>query len=453
MAKFLANVIKPIEKYYSNHTLTDTFDFVDKLRGAKVTDTMNTCLASLDIVSLFTNVPIDFCLQIIKNAVTTMNVTIDFDIDLLIDLLRLCVCDVQFLFNGAYYRQTDGVAMGSPLGPILANICVGFIEAQVNVSDMAGIVFYGRYVDDIFVVAKNYESITTLAHALNSVHENIKFTIEYENDSSLPFLDVRVDKKSSDFYFSWYHKSTWTASFLHYHSFVPHSWKIGLLKSFKYRLLRICSTESIGCAIDEVTNAFIMRGYPRDVIKKYFIDYFPMPKKQITNVPKKPVSISIPFLGDERTLIWKQRIKKYVESVYPAARVVFYIKTTKIPSKPLKDKLSKFESHGVVYHFNCECSAHYVGRTERNLGQRIREHIPAWLEKRKTGTKTPDSAITKHLMCCTEWKQDPRQNFKILHQGANVTINRILEAIEISNKRPPLCTQKDRLYTLKIPWT
>ena len=56
----------------------------------------------------------------------------DFDLNILRDLLVLCASDVQFLFNGQFYRQIDGVAMGSCLGPIFADIFVGFLESKVS---------------------------------------------------------------------------------------------------------------------------------------------------------------------------------------------------------------------------------------------------------------------------------------------------------------------------------
>ena len=46
----------------------------------------------------------------------------------LVDLLRASTKDQLFLFNGQLYEQTDGVAMGSPLGPLLANVFMGSIE-------------------------------------------------------------------------------------------------------------------------------------------------------------------------------------------------------------------------------------------------------------------------------------------------------------------------------------
>ena len=42
------------------------------------------------------------------------------------ELMRLATSEVEFSFNGEMYRQIDGVAIGFPLGPTLANIFVGF---------------------------------------------------------------------------------------------------------------------------------------------------------------------------------------------------------------------------------------------------------------------------------------------------------------------------------------
>ena len=38
------------------------------------------------------------------------------------ELLLLCTKHVHFTFNGDIYIQLDAVAMGSPLGPLLADV-------------------------------------------------------------------------------------------------------------------------------------------------------------------------------------------------------------------------------------------------------------------------------------------------------------------------------------------
>ena len=44
--------------------------------------------------------------------------------------LELLLCNQLFQFNGQLYQQTDGVAMGSPLGPLMANVFMG-LDAPV----------------------------------------------------------------------------------------------------------------------------------------------------------------------------------------------------------------------------------------------------------------------------------------------------------------------------------
>ena len=153
--------------------------------------------------------------------------------------------------------------------------------------------------------------------------------------------------------------------------------------------------------------------------------------------------------------IWKIRIKKYVESTYPAALVIFW-KTEKAFNYSTNDKIEDIHTPGVVYQFTCNCTETYLSRTERQLGERIRQHVPEWILKKKLSrsrsNKPPDSAVTRHLTVCKHVSDNPRQCFKILHRGGNYFINKILEALEIKQKRPRICVQKDRLFTLKISW-
>ena len=62
--------------------------------------------------------------------------------------MRLATSGVEFSFNKTMFRQIDGVAMGSPLGPALANIFVGFNERKIPANKWPRM--YNRYVDDVF---------------------------------------------------------------------------------------------------------------------------------------------------------------------------------------------------------------------------------------------------------------------------------------------------------------
>ena len=68
-------------------------------------------------------------------------------------LLKYCVKENHFQFEDKYFDQIDGVAMGSPLGPILANIFMSDLEQYVFDTYEGNLpTLYRRYVDDIFLI-------------------------------------------------------------------------------------------------------------------------------------------------------------------------------------------------------------------------------------------------------------------------------------------------------------
>ena len=80
-----------------------------------------------------------------------------FNKDQMREFLELAPLDNYFFFSDTIYKQNDGVAMGSPLGPHLANIFMGFMERrwlQECPIDFKP-VLYRRYVDDTFLLFKS----------------------------------------------------------------------------------------------------------------------------------------------------------------------------------------------------------------------------------------------------------------------------------------------------------
>ena len=70
------------------------------------------------------------------------------------DLLLLCTKNVHFSFNNDIYTQTDGVAMGSPLGPVLAGIFMVELERTVLPTLKDHMSTWKRYVDDTITYIK-----------------------------------------------------------------------------------------------------------------------------------------------------------------------------------------------------------------------------------------------------------------------------------------------------------
>ena len=147
----------------------------------------------------------------------------------------------EFLYREKLYRQIDGVAMGSPLGPTLANLFLAHLEQNWLKSKDAPLT-YLRYVDDIFCLfdtsSASYEQFLVF---LNSQHQNLSFTCDI-GPTSLPFLDVQVEVNETGFaVFSIFRKSTYTGLLLNFNAFCPTIWKRALIKCFLRRAYVLCS--------------------------------------------------------------------------------------------------------------------------------------------------------------------------------------------------------------------
>ena len=105
------------------------------------------------------------------------------------------------LFDGEYYKEIDGVAMGSPLGPTLANIFLSNHE-QIwlkNCPCEFNPVIYKRYVDATFLLFRSKDHIEKFQCYLNCQHPNIKFTSEIEENNSISFPDIKIRRVNNSF--------------------------------------------------------------------------------------------------------------------------------------------------------------------------------------------------------------------------------------------------------------
>ncbi|KER22880.1 hypothetical protein T265_09113 [Opisthorchis viverrini] len=137
----------------------------------------------------------------------------------------------KLTFNNQIYRKKNGVAMGSLRGPILSDFFMSKLETQKLEALIGRLTLYRRYVDDIFVLADEAISTTDVLSSFNSVHANIKVTIESEQNGQLSFLDVNVKKKTDGTIQRKVHrKQTWKGQYIHSDSFVPLQQKSKLIR-------------------------------------------------------------------------------------------------------------------------------------------------------------------------------------------------------------------------------
>ena len=157
-------------------------------------------------------------------------------------MFKVATSETQSIFNNEIFDQIDGVSMGSPVTPILANLSMGYHEKDwIEKAQVAKPIFYKRYVDNIFAVFESELDAETFHTHLNTKHKNIKFTYKKQIENKLPFLDILISN-NENLQTSVFHKKTYTWLSLNSFSFVPDSYKYGLVKTLIDRMHRINST-------------------------------------------------------------------------------------------------------------------------------------------------------------------------------------------------------------------
>ena len=173
----------------------------------------NLFMASLDVDSLFTNITLDETINIIIEKLFSENETVhNLNKDQFKCLLTLATKESDFVFNGELHQQVDNVAMGSPLGPTLANIffchyediwlCNCSLECQPS--------YYKGYVDDIFALFEPETRVESFRNFMNTCHPKMKFTFKKELNNCFNFLDAKVIRRDNVFTTSVYRKPSFS---------------------------------------------------------------------------------------------------------------------------------------------------------------------------------------------------------------------------------------------------
>ena len=189
-------------------------------------------MVCFDVCSLFTNVPIDEAVRVIRDMLLTDDSLEDrtgLNVDDLTELLEICLRSTYFSYKGTYYEQLEGAAMGSPASSIVADLYMEFFEALAISTAPTRPRLRKRYVDDTFCILTKGKEHEFLNH-LNSVRPTIQFTMELESDGSISFLDCELHRDTNGRMISKvYRKKTHTDRYLHFQSHHPVHVKRGVV--------------------------------------------------------------------------------------------------------------------------------------------------------------------------------------------------------------------------------
>ena len=436
LSSFLAKLLDPcINKKYCAQ---DTFSFV---RDINKVSSSNKFMVSYDVTSLFTNIPLDETIKIAVDLILEKNSKIKITKRELTKLFYFATSESHFLFNGQYYDQINGVAMGSPIAPVLANLFMSHFENKwIKEYKNHQIFFYQRYVDGIFCMMENEAAANDFLSFLNTKHTDIKFTMETQNNNSLPFLDVLITSTENNLITSIYRKKTFTGLFLCFTSFTPYKYKLGLIKTLIDRAFKICHNWSIfHNDLIKIKELLIKNNFPLNVINKTV-------KKYIDNIHNKSISktvddkdisyLKLPYVG-KFSKYTQQKINRLCKKFCKNTNIQLVFSPCKISNFfSSKDIIPHVLKSSVVYKYTCaNCQIGYVGETYRHLHERVKEHLTQ-----------KSSHIFKHLEENPLCKQKSDIScFQIIDNDNSVFRLKIKEALHINWTKPELNKQVKHL--------
>ena len=181
-----------IRREIVTHSLKDIIHFVDSISNVEMHNT------NMHVSSPFINVQLNETIEYVCEYIEKNDKQIGLPIPELKQILYFCTKNVQFLFNNQIYHQRDGVAMKSPLSPLLADAFLGEIESTNLNGFTDKYTIYKRCVDEIFCVIKEQVNPDEILNIVNLVGSNLQFTCETEHNGKISFPDVKITRLSKE---------------------------------------------------------------------------------------------------------------------------------------------------------------------------------------------------------------------------------------------------------------
>ena len=121
LSRFLCDLPSPL--VLNDYSCKYIFSFVSQIKNSNLSTRF---LVSYDVTSLFTNIPLQETIDIAINLIFNHNHNLNITKKELKKVALFATSQTHFIFNSKFYKQIDGVAMGSPLAPVLADIFMAF---------------------------------------------------------------------------------------------------------------------------------------------------------------------------------------------------------------------------------------------------------------------------------------------------------------------------------------
>ena len=329
----------------------------------------NMKFASLDLTNMYSNVPTNELMTILKNICENNNIEKKTARDIM-KITRVLIQQNYFQYQNTTYVQTEGLAMGAPTSSVFSEIFLQWLE-NTKIVDLLikhEIEGYFRYVDDILVVYREDKTnIHNLLNELNNLIVKINFTLEEEENNKINFLDITINKDQEDLRFEIYRKPTATDTIIPNDSCHPGEHKAAAIRYFHNRL-RTYGLTPRSRQKEENTVRQILNN------NKYDASIWEKIKKQKRNKQddqkEKKRWAKFTYVGKETKLITKLFKDTNIKVAFTTDNTIGKRLTTK-----QKTDQNMCDKNG-VYQLTCpNCEKKYTGQTGRPFKVRFQEHL------------------------------------------------------------------------------
>ncbi|KAF0147214.1 MAG: hypothetical protein FD143_3091 [Ignavibacteria bacterium] len=426
-SKYLAKILKNAIAIEFNHQKCDSFVIQKELLSIRISP--DTRLFGFDIENLYPSIPLDEAIASAVDLLVKHNL-ISIPKTELKKLLEFCTKRLTFEFEKEFFKQNDGVPMGSPIAPILSELFLLKLENSKFIPNFKEnkIIKYWRYVDDGLLLLENNSNLETIKKTLNSMHPKIKFTFEIEEDNKMHFLDLMINRNDRGLVTTIYRKPSHPLIYHHWTSNIARNYKFAVVRNLFNRALRLCSTNwTKNLEMQNIQSQLLNSGYPNAVLKRILTQE--IRKLNKTNgkenlIKKKQLYFGINYNG-ENSEQYARLINRLLRKYGPCSSQVqvYYRKSASFAQelqRPFRKKRVKANSN-CIYRIDCKnCEKCYIGETGRQLNIRIKEHKSAKVGSASATVNTHAAELNHEI---------DFENVTPLRMETNMTKRKLLETL------------------------
>ena len=305
LSEFLDILLRPFTNNVQSY-IRDTMDFLAQLPSRT---TENTMLVSFDVVNLYSNIPHNLGLEAIDYWLKKCphNLKKRIQPEFIKEGIKFILENNTFFFNNKYYKQRQGTAMGTKIGPVYSTLVLAYLEETLytKVYETFGedfrdyfVAHWKRFLDDCFLLFPRDETdLQKLHQLLNSLNHSIQFTVETDRNK-LSFLDTLVIKEGEQLKTDIFYKPTDSKQYLLYKSCHPKHTRNNIPYSLARRLRTIVSDDyTLEIRMEELSKSLKKRGYPVAIINDAISKASNLERTSLLSPKRKSDETVVPYVS------------------------------------------------------------------------------------------------------------------------------------------------------------